>query len=164
MGRHVFYSLHYEADRSRCELIRNLSGLTPNLEAKPSEWATIQRTGEFAFKRWLEQQLRGRSCTIVLIGAQTAQRPAIQYEIKRSWELRLGLVGVHVHALKDAKAAQSPKGESPFALPASGLGAHASLVGVYDPPESDSKLAYRYIADNLARWVDLAVATRLAQP
>jgi hypothetical protein len=164
MSRHIFYSLHYAADRSRSELVRNLPGFTPNPEAKPAEWATIQRTGDFAFKRWLEQQLRGRSCTVVLIGAETARRPAIQYEIKRSWELRLGLVGVHVHALRDSKGVQSTKGESPFELPASGLGQHTALVRVYDPPESDSKLAYRFIADNLSHWVEQAVATRLALP
>src|SRR4051812_33087067 len=89
MSRHVFYNLHYDADRSRAELIRKIPGLVPNVEAKPGEWATIKRTGELSFKRWLEQQLRGRSCTIVLIGAETAQRPAIQHEIRRSWELRL---------------------------------------------------------------------------
>jgi hypothetical protein len=164
MSRHVFFSLHYAADRSRAELIRKLPGLTPNLEAKPSEWATIQRTGEFAFKRWLEQQLRGRSCTVVLIGAESAQRPAIHYEIKRSWELRLGLLGVHVHALRDAKGAQATKGPSPFDARESALGADAALVRVYDPPEADAKLAYRFIADNLAQWVEHAVATRLAQP
>lgn len=164
MSRHVFYSLHYELDRSRAELVRNLPGLVPNLEAKPAEWATIKRTGEFAFKRWLEQQLRGRSCSVVLIGAQTATRPAVLHEIKRSWELRLGLLGVHIHALRDSKSAQSQKGESPFATADSGLGEHASLVQVYDPPESDSKLAYRFIADNLGKWVERAVAARLALP
>ena len=164
MSRHVFFSLHYDADRARAELIRKLPGLTPNLEAKPSEWATIKRTGEFAFKRWLEQQLRGRSCSVVLIGTDTAQRPAIQYEIKRSWELRLGLVGVHVHALRDAQGAQGVKGRSPFDAPACTLGAQAALIRVYDQPETDSKLAYRFIADNLAQWVEQAVATRLAQP
>jgi hypothetical protein len=162
MSRHVFYSLHYEADRSRCELVRKLPGLTPNLEAKAGEWATIQRTGEFAFKRWLEQQLRGRSCTVLLIGAQTALRPAIQYEIKRSWELRLGLLGVHVHGLADAKGVQSAKGPNPFERPENALGAHAGLIRVYDPPETDSKLIYRFIADNLAQWVEHAVASRLA--
>lgn len=164
MSRHVFYSLHYEADRSRAELVRKLAFLVPNLEAKPGEWATIQRTGEFTFKRWFEQQVRGRSCTIVLIGAHTAARPWVQYEIKRSWELKLGLVGVHVHALYDDKAKQSAKGDNPFTQAASGLGEHASLVRVYDPEAGDSKVAYRYIADNLAKWVEEAVSTRLGQP
>jgi hypothetical protein len=135
-------------------------GLAPNIEAKPAEWATIKRTGEFAFKRWFEQQVRGRSCTIVLIGAETATRPAILYEIKRSWELGMGLLGVHIHALRDAKGLQGQKGENPFLRQQSGLDEQASQSHVYDPAESDSKLAYRFIADNLAKWVEQAVAAR----
>jgi hypothetical protein len=162
MSRHVFYSLHYDNDRARAELVRKLAGLVPNLEAKPAEWATIRRTGDFAIKRWFEQQARGRSCTIVLIGAETASRAWVRYEIERSWQLGLGLVGVHIHNLKNERGEQSSKGEDPFAL--AGLGESAALVRSYDPPEQDSKLAYRYIADNLARWVDQAVATRVAQP
>ena len=158
--RHVFYSVHYEADRGRAELVRNVKGLTPQLEAKDAEWATIKRTGELAFKRWFEQQVRGRSCTIVLIGAETATRPAIRYEIKRSWELKLGLLGVHIHALRDAQGRQGSKGENPFMTPQDGLDERASQSHVYDPPETDSKLAYRYIADNLAKWVEQAVAAR----
>lgn len=159
----MFYSLDYERDRSRAELIRKLPGFVANIEAKPQEWATIKRTGEFAYKRWFEQQMRGRSCTIVLIGAQTAVRDAIQYEIKRSWQLRLGLLGIHIHALQDERGAQSAKGENPFLRAENELAEHAALVRVYEPDESDSKLAYRFIADNLAKWVEHAVATRLAQ-
>ncbi|MET0287316.1 MAG: TIR domain-containing protein [Polyangiales bacterium] len=159
MSRHVFYSLHYEQDRARAELIRKLNGLVPNLEAKPTEWATLQRTGEFAIKRWFEQQLRGRSCTIVLIGAQTASRKWVQYEIERSWQLGVGLLGVHVHNLNNERGEQASKGGDPFA----NLTVDRGLVRTYDPPEQDSKLAYRYIADHLARWVDDAVAARKAQ-
>ncbi len=162
LARHVFYSLHYDADRARAELIRNIPGLSANAEAKPSEWASLTRTGEFAVKRWFETQMRGRSCTIVLIGAQTATRPWVLYEIKRSWELKLGLVGVHIHALKDAKGAQSVKGENPFLR--AGLGDVGATLHTYDPPESDSKLAYRYIADHLAKWVEQAVAARALHP
>jgi hypothetical protein len=160
--RHIFYSLHHEADRSRAELVRNIKGLTPNVDAKDAEWATIQRTGDFAFKRWFEQQVRGRSCTIVLIGTETAMRPAILHEIRRSWELRLGLLGVHIHALRDAQGLQANKGKNPFLQPESGLDEQASRSNVYDPPETDSKLAYRFIADNLAKWVEQAVAARAA--
>jgi hypothetical protein len=162
MSRHVFYSLHYEKDRARAELVRKLAGLVPNLEAKPAEWATLQRTGDFAVKRWFEQQARGRSCTIVLIGAETASRKWVRYEIERSWQLGLGLLGVYIHHLKDERGQQTPKGADPFEH--AGLGADAASIRCYDPPEQDSKLAYRHIADNLERWVELAVATRAAQP
>ena len=157
VSRHIFYSLHYEADRSRVELVRKIPGLTPNLEAKPGEWAAIQRSGDFAFKRWFEQQVRGRSCTVVLIGSETSRRPGVLYEIERSCALGLGVLGVHVHQLKDVHGKQSPKGESPFEPKLD------PLVHVYDPPETDSKLAYRYIADNLARWIEAAVEARRKQ-
>ena len=157
MSRHVFYSLHYEADRSRVSNVLANAALTAQLEAKPAEWDKIKRSGDFAVKRWLEQQLKGRSCSVVLIGAETANRPLVQYEIKRAWEQKLGLFGVYVHHLKDAQGKQSSRGNNPFEHPACGLGSVAAQISVFDPPETDSKLVYRYIADNLTRWAQDAV-------
>lgn len=160
MARHVFYSLHYDADRSRVANILASKALQGNVELKLAEWDKLKRSGEFGVKRWVESSLKGRSCTVVLIGAQTAARPWIHYEIKRSAELGLGLFGVHVHALKDAKGKPTTKGDNPFLHPATGLGPLATSIAVYDPPEPESQHAYHYIADNLAAWADEAVATR----
>src|SRR3954471_6078102 len=102
MSRHVFYSLHYDEDRSRVAAILSSKALEGQVEAEPAQWAKLKRSGDFAIKRWLDQHLKGRSCTVVLIGRETANRPWVQYEIKRSWELKLGLIGVYVHHLKDA--------------------------------------------------------------
>jgi hypothetical protein len=74
----------------------------------------------------------------------------------------MGLLGVHIHALRDAKGLQGNKGKNPFVQPESGLDEQAARSHVYDPPETDSKLAYRFIADNLAKWVEQAVAARAA--
>jgi hypothetical protein len=160
MARHVFYSLHYAGDRSRVAGILRSQALDANVEASVEEWAKLQRSGNFAIKHWLEAQLKGRSCTIVLIGANTAMRPWVQYEIKRSRELKLALIGIHVHRLHDANGQESTKGENPFQHPETGLGSSASAVPVYDPPEQDSPLVYRHIVDNMARWADEAVAQR----
>jgi hypothetical protein len=159
MPRHVFYSLHYDADRSRVSGILSSRVLDGNLEVPLAEWDKIKRSGEFAIKRRLENALKGRSCCIVLIGTQTASRPWIRYEIKRSRELKLALLGIHVHHLKDSKGQQSAKGDNPFEHPDSGLGGAAADVPVFDPPETDSHLAYRHIVDNLAHWAELAVAS-----
>jgi hypothetical protein len=156
MSRHVFYSLHYDGDRSRVGGIFASKTLVSQLEAKPAEWDKIRRSGELAFKRWLEQQLKGRSCTVVLIGAQTASRPLVQYEIKHSRELKLALFGVRVHPLKDARGQSSSQGANPFEDPACGLGDLGSQIPVFEAPETDSKLAQRYIVENLADWAELA--------
>ena len=160
MARHAFYSLHYDGDRSRVAGVRASKALVPNQELELAEWDKLKRSGELAVKRWIEKSLQGRSCTVVLIGAHTASRPWVHYEIKRSAELGLGLLGIHVHHLKDAKGQQSGKGANPFEHAASGLGAIASHPLVFDPPETDAKLAYHYIVDNLARWAEEAVAAR----
>ncbi|MET0389257.1 MAG: TIR domain-containing protein [Polyangiales bacterium] len=159
MARHVFYALHYDADHARVAGILRNPSLAANLEAKPAEWDKLKRSGDFGLKRWLEQQLKGRSCTVVLIGEKTATRPLIQHEIKRSWELKLALLGIHVHALKDAKGRQSSKGDNPFEHPATGLGELAGSIPVYDPPETDSQLAFRHIVDNMAQWAEEAAAS-----
>jgi hypothetical protein len=157
MSRHVFYSLHYAADRGRVAGILASKALLAQVEAEPADWAKIKRSGDFAIKRWLEQQLKGRSCTVVLIGAQTASRPLVQYEIAHSRQLKIPIFGVYVHQLKDAQGKQSSKGENPFEHPASGLGELAAQIPVFDPPDTESKLAYRYIVDNLAQWAEHTV-------
>ena len=45
--------------------------------------------------------MRGRTCTIVLVGAETANRKWINYEIVKSWDDRLGVVGIRIHGLKN---------------------------------------------------------------
>lgn len=160
MARHVFYSLHYDADRSRVDGILNSKVLLANTEASLAEWDKLKRSGALAVRRWIENGLKGRSCTVVLIGEHTASRPWIHYEIKRSAELGLGLLGVHVQHLKNKKGQTTSKGKNPFEHPDAGLGAGAASVPVYDPPEADSLLAYHYIVDNLAAWTDEAVAAR----
>jgi hypothetical protein len=157
-ARHAFYCLHYDADRSRVAGILSSSALQGNLEAKIPEWDKIKRSGDFAIKRWIENGLKGRSCCVVLIGAQTATRPWVRYEIRRAHELQIALFGVYVHHLNDAKGLQCAKGDNPFEHPDSGLGEAGASVLVFDPPETESKLVYRHIVDNLAQWAEQAVA------
>ena len=158
MTRHVFYSLHYDADRSRVAGVLSSRVLSANIEAKRDAWDALKRSGEFAVKRWVENQLKGRSCTVVLIGADTANRPWVQYEIRRSLELNLGLLGIHVHHLNDQQGRQSSKGANPFEHASTGLSGGGPRFSVFDPPQTDSKLVYRHIVDNIAQWAEQAVA------
>lgn len=157
-ARHVFYSLHYDADRSRVAGILGSSALQGHLEATVPEWDKIKRSGDFGIKRWVENSLKGRSCCVVLIGAQTAARPWVRYEIRRAHELNIAMFGICVHQLKDAKGQHSTKGDNPFEHPDCGLGEGAASVLVFDPPPAESKLVYRHIVDNMAQWAELAVA------
>ena len=77
MPRKVFYSFHYQGDSWRASKIRNIGVVEGNQPASANEWEEVKRGGETAIKRWIGDQLQGRTCTIVLVGAETANRPWI---------------------------------------------------------------------------------------
>lgn len=77
-------------------------------------WEQVKRGGDTAIKSWIEQQLDGTSVTVVLIGAETATRKYVIHEIKRSYDLDKGLLGVRIHNLPDFDGRRDPPGQNPF--------------------------------------------------
>lgn len=162
MARRVFYSFHYQPDNARASQVRNIGALEGNKPASDNDWESITSAGEAAIKRWINEQMSGKSCVVVLIGSGTAGRKWINYEIEKGWNDGKGLLGIHIHRLKNLQGIQSMQGKNPFdgftvgtdQKPLSGI------VKAYNPPFTDSKLAYGYIRDNIAGWFDEAVAIR----
>lgn len=162
MVRRVFYSFHYLPDNWRASQIRKMGIIDGNPAANDNDWEAIKRIGDSAIRRWIDNQLIGRSCTVVLIGSGTAGRRWIDYEIETSWNKGKGLVGIHIHNLLDVNGRQSRKGRNPFETFTlnNGKTKLSSVVRTYDPPYADSKMAYGYIYRNLSAWIDEAVSTR----
>ena len=65
MKRSVFYSFHYEPDNWRTSQIRNIGFVEGNKVANDNDWEKVKRSGYTAIKNWIDDQLKGRSCTIV---------------------------------------------------------------------------------------------------
>jgi hypothetical protein len=95
-----------------------------------------------------------------LIGAATAGRKWINYEIKKAWDSGLGLVGIHIHRLQNRFQQQATKGANPFDGFNVGQRRLQDIVRTYDPPNWDSKGAYNHIAQNIEQWVEEAVQIR----
>jgi hypothetical protein len=133
-----------------------------NKPATDNEWESITRGGDPAIKKWIDDQLDGKSCTIVLIGAKTAGRKWIKYEIEHSWNDKKGLLGIYIHNLKDLNENQSEKGANPFDdfTLCDGNKKLSSIVKVYNPSGSDSKAVYAHIKANLADWIETAISIR----
>jgi hypothetical protein len=134
MARRVFYSFHYVPDAWRTSQLRNIGKIEGNKPASDNDWETVKKGGDNAIKKWLDGQLDGRSCTIVLIGTETAGRKWIKYEIKKSWNDGKGVLGIYIHNLKDANGKQSVKGKNPFTASLS------TIVKAYEPPYTDSTI------------------------
>lgn len=160
MARRVFYSFHYKPDCWRASQVRNIGMIEGNQPASDNDWESITRGGEVAIKRWIDRQMQGRSCTVVLIGSATTGRKWINYEIEKSWKDGKGLVGIYIHNLKVPNQVLSPPpGTNPFAgFKVNGI-LLSNIVKAYNPP-SDSRAAYKWIADNLAAAIDEAIAIR----
>lgn len=165
MTRKVFYSFHYMPDGWRASQVRNCGVVEGNVPVSDNDWETITGRGDAAIKAWIDGQLSGRSCAVVLIGRNTAGRKWITYEIEKAWNDGKGVVGIYVHNLKDATGSQAHKGANPFdsLTVRSGAARLSSIAKAYDPPYSTSTLVYSHIKDNIAAWVDEAVRIRNAQ-
>jgi hypothetical protein len=162
MARRVFYSFHYVPDNWRAAQIRNSGIVEGNVPATDNDWETVKRGGETAIQRWIDSQLDGKSCAVVLIGNGTAGRKWINYEIEKSWNSGKGIFGVYVHNLKDANSQQAVKGRNPFDgfTIKNGTVSLSSVVRCYDPPFGDSKQVYTHISQNLSSWIEEAINIR----
>lgn len=160
MVRKVFYSFYYKEDNWRASQVRNIGVIEGNQPVSDNDWEQVKKGGDEAIKEWINSQLNGRSCTIVLIGTNTAGRKWINYEIEKSWNERKGLLGIYIHNLKDKDGYQSKKGRNPFDDFTLNGKALSQIVNAYDPPFFDSKRVYEYIQNNIAKWVEEAISIR----
>jgi hypothetical protein len=63
----------------------------------------------------INRALRGTSVTVVLIGAETAHRPWVKYEIQKSLERGNGMLGIYIHRIRDTRTSMfDRKGRNPF--------------------------------------------------
>ena len=115
MTRKVFFSFHYERDAWRAGVVRN-SGITQDLAGfiDSSDWERIKSRGDDAIKTWIKDQLVGTSVTVVLIGAETSTRRWVGYELNQSWARGNGILGIHIHQIRDQNKQKDTAGDTKF--------------------------------------------------
>ena len=162
MARRVFYSFHYEPDSWRAAMVRNIGAIEGNQPASPNDWEAVKRDGDAAIRRWIADQMHYRTCTVVLVGSNTANRKWINYEIKKSWDDGMGVVGIRIHGLEDSDGKTSRMGRNPIDyIPYRNSGKYlSSIVKCYSPTGSSSKERYSWISTHLADAVEEAIRIR----
>ena len=145
MARRAFYSFHYAPDNWRAATVRNIGVIEGNRPASDNDRETIKKGGDAAIKRWIAGQMYGRSCTVVLVGTNTANRKWINHEIIKSWDDGMGVVGIHIHGLKNSEGRIAMKGNNPF-----------DYIGYGNPGRKLSSIAkcYNpYYPEECADWI-----------
>lgn len=156
----VFYSFHFDNDVFRVQQIRNLGVIDGNEPVSKSDWEQAGKTPG-GIERWIDANMKYKSCVVVLIGSETYLRPWVQYEIAKGWNNGKELVGIHIHNLKDPRTSKvppyhgtCPKGPNPFSqVRLQNGGTLAQYVPCFDPSAYD---AYADISRNLLGWIGSA--------
>ena len=164
MARRAFFSFHYKPDASRAGQVRNIGVVEGNTPVSDNHWESVTKKGDAAIKKWIDEQMHGRSCTVVLVGSDTAGRKWINHEIIKSWDDGMGVVGIHIHGLKNLDGKVATKGSNPFAnITHTPSGKKlSSIVNCYNPVGSDSKQRYAWIRKHLASAVEEVIRIRKA--
>ena len=151
MARRSFFSFHYKPDNWRAGQVRNMGVVDGNKPVTDNDWETVTKGGDAAIRKWIAGQLKGRSCTIVLVGTNTAKRKWIDHEIMKSWNDGMGVVGIYIHGLENAGGKVATKGANPFThIPYSDDGKRlSSIVKCYTPAGSNIKERYAWIKKHL---------------
>mgnify|MGYP001579012137 FL=1 len=160
--RQVFYSFHYKLDCWRVSQVRNIGTIEGNKPAPDNDWETIVNAGEDKIKKWIKDQMNGRSCAVVLVGKDTAGRKWINHEIIESWNSGMGVVGIYIHGLKNQEGYITEQGKNPFdSITLNNTGNKlSSVVKCYNPIGSDSKERYDWISKYISNIIEEAIKIR----
>ncbi|MBK1688799.1 TIR domain-containing protein [Rubrivivax gelatinosus] len=123
MARRTFFSFHYKPDVQRAQVVRKSQFFKENGDAGFYDASAFERAkneNAAALRRFLREEIQGTSVICVLIGAETASRRWVRFEISQALFDNRGLMGVRIHSIADFDGNTSQAGDNPF-----------DLVGVY---------------------------------
>lgn len=118
MARSVFFSFHYQRDIMRVQQVKQhyitKGSYTAGGFFDGSLEEKSKKEGDLAVKNLIDKGLSGSSVTCVLIGNETYKRRWVDYEILKSVELGMGVLGIRIHQLKDPNTGADTLGSNPF--------------------------------------------------
>ena len=160
MVRTAFYSFHHNPDSHRASQVRNMGVIDGNQPATDDDWEELKRGGDLVIRKWIADQMEGKSVAIILIGKSTADRIWVRYEIDKAWQDGKGVLGLHVNHLEDSDGNLTKKGSSPFSEFYINGESLNNIVKTYEPPYTSSTSCYDYIKNNLTEWTETAISIR----
>ena len=124
MARSVFFSFHYQRDIMRVQVVKQHYVTKGTYIAAGFFDGSLEerakKDGDDVVKRLINKGLHGSSVTCVLIGKETYTRRWVDYEIFKSIEMGMGVFGVRINQIADARRVSEPMrgkdeaGASPF--------------------------------------------------
>lgn len=159
MAKHqVFFSFEYNKDVWRASQVRNMGKVSDDSTFSDNDWEEVKKKSDTKIKEWINNQMKMRSCIVVLVGQSTISRKWVKYEIEKAYELNKGIVGIYVHNLKDQDGNQTDKGSNPFDSTFTNDGEPLSrYVVCFDSDYSSSQNVYNDISENMEELIENAI-------
>lgn len=134
MARNVYFSFDYQRDIWRANIVRNTGAveafsLSPAAFLDAASWEEINRRGTGAIQELISDALSRTAVTVVLIGAETANRAWVSYEVEQSRQQGSAILGIRIHNLRDQYGMTDSPGSVPPALVAIGAPVHTWEYG-----------------------------------
>src|SRR6185312_10622672 len=114
MAKKVFFTFRYLWDSQRVQQVKQIGSIEGQPLLSSNDWENVKSGGDAAIERYIDREMQGKNCQVVLIGQYTAGRKWVNYEIKKAWADGKGVLGIHIHNLKDLKGDQMEKGRNPL--------------------------------------------------
>jgi hypothetical protein len=150
----VFFSFHYQRDAWRVQQVAQMGAVEGQTLLNAQAWESVRRQGDQAIQNWIDKQMAYKTAVVVLIGAETASRRWVAYEIRKAWTEKRALVGIRIHGLGAQDGRRDRSGPNPFAQIQLKNGLTiANYVPIHDPAGDDSHATYSNIRANLQTWV-----------
>lgn len=156
--RQVFFSFEYDKDNWRASQVRNMGKVSKDSTFSDNDWEEIKYKSKTNIEQWIKNQMKMRSCVIVLIGSTTYTRDWVKYEIKEAYNQNKGLVGIYINKLEDRNEKQTVRGNNPFDYVTDYRGEKLSKhVETFESSYLSSKNVYNDIANNIEKLIEDAI-------
>ena len=156
--RQVFFSFEYNKDNWRASQVRNMGKVSNDSTFSDNDWEEVKYKSKASIEQWIKEQMKMRSCVIVLIGSTTYTRDWVKYEIQEAYNQNKGLVGIYIDKLEDRNGRQTTKGNNPFDYITTYRGEKLSkYVKTFDSAYLNSKNVYNDIANNIEDLIEDAI-------
>jgi len=117
MARKVFFSFDFQRDLWRANIVRNSGSIEATSAGGFYEpGLSEQAKGEREIKKLIDDALKTTNVTVVLIGAETANRKYVSYEIDKAIESGNAILGIRINNIKDKDGNVDAPGAVPDAL------------------------------------------------
>lgn len=150
----VFYSFHYQRDAWRVQQIMQMGVVEGQPLLNAQDWEQVKRQGTQAIEGWIDRQMKYKRAVVVLVGAETANRPWVNYEIRKAWNEHYPLVGIRINGMADRFGDPDRPGVNPFTqVSLQGGGTVSDYVRLHEPTGLTTQQVYATIKVNLESWV-----------